>query len=117
MAGQLDGKRVAFLFAGGVEQIELTKPLEAVREAGGTPELISLEAGAVQMFKHLERCDTVAAEKAVSDADPSDYAGVVVPGGWPTRMRCAPTRTRCRSSAASLSRTSRPRSSATDRGC
>ena len=37
MAGQLNGKRVAFLFTEGVEQVELTKPLEAVREAGGTP--------------------------------------------------------------------------------
>ena len=31
-----------------------------MREAGGTPELISLEAGAVQMFNHLEKGDTVA---------------------------------------------------------
>ena len=43
MADQLEGKRVAFLFTEGVEQVELTKPLQAVREAGGTPELISLE--------------------------------------------------------------------------
>ena len=62
-------------------QVELRKPLEAVREAGGTPELISLEAGAVQMFNHLEKGDAIEAEKAVSDADPSDYAGLVVPGG------------------------------------
>jgi protease I len=54
MAGQLDGKKVAFLFTEGVEQVELTKPLEAVRDAGGTPELISLETGAVQMFNHLD---------------------------------------------------------------
>ena len=40
MADQLEGKRVAFLFTEGVEQVELTKPLQAVREAGGTPELI-----------------------------------------------------------------------------
>ena len=81
MAGQLDGKRVAFLFTEGVEQVELTKPLEAVREAGGTPELISLEPGAVQMFNHLDKGDTIEAETAVSNADPSDYAGLVVPGG------------------------------------
>ena len=62
MAGQLNGKRVAFLFTEGVEQVELTKPLEAVREAGGTPELISLETGAVQMFNHLDKGDTIEAE-------------------------------------------------------
>ncbi len=81
MAGQLDGKKVAFLFTEGVEQVELTKPLEAVRDAGGTPELISLETGAVQMFNHLDKGDTIEAQTAVADADPSDYAGLVVPGG------------------------------------
>ena len=81
MAGQLDGKKVAFLFTEGVEQVELTEPLEAVRDAGGTPELISLETGAVQMFNHLDKGDTIEAQTAVADADPSDYAGLVVPGG------------------------------------
>ncbi len=81
MANELEGKRVAFLFTEGVEQVELTKPLEAVREAGGTPELISLETGEVQMFNHLDKGDTIEAEKAVSDADPSNYDALVVPGG------------------------------------
>jgi protease I len=81
MAGQLNGKRVAFLFTEGVEQVELTKPLEAVREAGGTPELISLGTGAIQMFNHLDKGDTIEAEKAVADAEASHYDGLVVPGG------------------------------------
>ncbi len=34
MAQTLDGKRIAFLFTEGVEQVELTDPLKAVREAG-----------------------------------------------------------------------------------
>jgi protease I len=81
MAGELDGKRVAFLFTEGVEQIELLEPLEAVRPAGGQPELISLDTGEVQMFNHLDKGDTIEAERAVSDADPSDYDGLVIPGG------------------------------------
>jgi protease I len=81
MAGQLEGKRVAFLFTEGVEQVELTKPLEAVRDAGGTPELISLETGGIQMFNHLDKGETIEAEKAVSDANVSDYDALVVPGG------------------------------------
>jgi putative intracellular protease/amidase len=39
MANELKGKRVAFLFTEGVEQVELTEPLEAVRKAGADPEL------------------------------------------------------------------------------
>jgi protease I len=51
MAGELSGTRVAFLTANeGVEQAELTAPWQAVKEAGGTPELIAPEAGDVQGF-------------------------------------------------------------------
>jgi protease I len=81
MAGQLEGKRVAFLFTEGVEQVELTKPLEAVRDAGATAELISLQTGGIQMFNHLDKGETIEAEKAVSDANASDYDALVVPGG------------------------------------
>ncbi len=81
MAKELEGKRIAFLFTEGVEQAELTEPLKAVREAGADVDLISLEPGEVQMFNHLDKSDTIEAEKAVSDADASDYDGLVVPGG------------------------------------
>ena len=37
MAGKLDGKKIAFLAAEGVEQVELTEPWKAVEEAGGSP--------------------------------------------------------------------------------
>ena len=36
MSDELKGKHVAFIFAEGVEQVELEKPLEAVRAAGAT---------------------------------------------------------------------------------
>ena len=43
MADKLQGKRVAFLATDMVEQVELTEPWKAVKEAGATPELVSLE--------------------------------------------------------------------------
>src|SRR5947209_3443063 len=81
MANELDGKRVAFLFTEGVEQVELTEPLKAVREADAEADLISVDTGEVQMFNHLDKGDTIEADRAVSDADPSDYDALVVPGG------------------------------------
>jgi protease I len=81
MANELQDKRVAFLFTEGVEQLELTEPLEAVRNAGAQTELISLEKGEVEMWKHFDKGDKITAEKAVADADPSDYDGLVLPGG------------------------------------
>ena len=81
MAGKLDGKRIAFLAAEGVEQIELTEPWEAVKAEGATPELISLEAGQVQAFNHLDKGHVFPVDRTVSDADPHDYDALVVPGG------------------------------------
>lgn len=78
----LDGKTVAFLVAPeGAEQVELTEPWQAVKKAGGTPELISTEVGKVQAFNHLDKADTFDADKAAGDADVADYAGLVLPGG------------------------------------
>ncbi len=81
MAEKLSDKRVAFLAAKGVEQVELTEPWKAVEGEGGRPELISLEEGRVQAFDHLENADTFEVDHAVADADPSDYEGLVLPGG------------------------------------
>ncbi len=82
MASELSGTRVAFLTANeGVEQVELTAPWQAVKDAGGTPELIAPEAGEVQGFNHVDKADTFTADRAVGDADPGDYAALVLPGG------------------------------------
>jgi protease I len=79
--GKLDGKRIAILATDGVEQVELTEPLKAVRDEGAEVDLISLEAGEFQGFDHLDHGDTFTADKAVSDANPDDYDGLVQPGG------------------------------------
>src|SRR5215210_2127335 len=76
MAGALDGKRIAFLCTEGVEQVELTRPMDAVREAGGQPQLISLEQGPFTAFNHLDKADEFDAELAVADADATEYDGL-----------------------------------------
>jgi protease I len=77
----LDGKKVAFLATHGVEQIELTEPWKAVEEAGGKPELISLEEGKIQGFEHLDKAEEFDVDRAVSDASADDYDALVQPGG------------------------------------
>jgi protease I len=81
MATELKGKTIAFLAAEGVEQAELTEPWKAVEQAGGKPELISVEDGEVQAFNHLDKADTFPVDKTVADASASDYDGLVLPGG------------------------------------
>jgi protease I len=77
----LNGKRIAFLAADGVEQVELTEPWKAVEQAGATPELISVDDGEIQGFNHLDKADTFKVDRTASDADASDYDGLVLPGG------------------------------------
>ena len=82
MPESIEGRKIAFLVAPeGAEQVELTSPWEAVKQAGGTPELISLEEGEIQAFNHLDRADKFPVDRKVSDASPDDYDGLVLPGG------------------------------------
>ncbi|HEX5527842.1 MAG TPA: type 1 glutamine amidotransferase domain-containing protein [Solirubrobacterales bacterium] len=93
MSDQLQDKKIAFLMANeGVEQVELTEPLEAVREAGAEAELLAPEAGKIQAFNHLDKGDAFDADRAVGDADASEYDGLVLPGGVanPDQLRTKP---------------------------
>jgi protease I len=81
VSNELQGKRVAFLFTEGVEQVELTEPLKAVRDAGADTDLVSLQNGEVEMWKHFDKGDKITADLAVSDADASNYDALVLPGG------------------------------------
>ena len=82
MADKLQGKRIAFVVAPeGAEQVELTEPWQAVEGEGGTPELLSTDAGHVQAFNHLDKADTFKVDRTLADADASDYDGLVLPGG------------------------------------
>jgi deglycase len=77
----LSGKKVAFLATDMVEQVELTKPWEAVERAGGTPELVSLEEGEIQGFDHYDKADTFQVDHAVGDVSVDDFDALVIPGG------------------------------------
>lgn len=89
----LQGKTIAFLVASeGIEQVELTEPWKAVRDAGGTPRLVAPEPGEVQAFNHLDKADTFPVDVTTEDADIAEYDGLVLPGGVanPDRLRTLP---------------------------
>jgi protease I len=93
MSDRLQGKRIAILTANeGVEQVELTEPMKAVREAGADAELLAPEAGEVQAFNHLDKGDTFEVDLPIGDADPAEYDGLVLPGGVanPDQLRTNP---------------------------
>lgn len=77
----LNGKRIAFLATDMVEQVELTEPWKAVEQAGGTPELVSLEDGEIQGFNHYDKADRFSVDRTVREASADDYDALVQPGG------------------------------------
>jgi protease I len=90
MANTLQGKRVAILAADGVERVELESPREAVQDAGGETELLSLKAGEIQARNNdLESAGTFTVDRVVADASVNDYDALLLPGGTvnPDKLR------------------------------
>lgn len=82
MSDQLQGKKIAILVANeGVEEVELTSPRDALREAGAEVDLLAPESDEIQAFNHLDKGETFTPDGAVGDADPDSYDGLVLPGG------------------------------------
>jgi protease I len=77
----LQGQRVAVLATDGVEQVELTKPMDALREAGATVDVVAPKSGSITSFEHHDPSDPIDVDRAVSQANPRDYDALVLPGG------------------------------------
>jgi protease I len=87
---QLQGKRIAFLAADGVEKVELEQPRAALEEAGGETALVSLKSGEIQARNHdLEPAGTFPVDREVSDVSVDDFDALVLPGGTvnPDKLR------------------------------
>lgn len=77
----LKDKKVAVLAADGYEQSELESPVEALKIAGATVEIVSLKSGEIKAMKGHEWSNSVAVDKTVADAKVSDYDALLLPGG------------------------------------
>ena len=82
---ELQGKTRAILLGDGFEDSELTKPLEAVKNAGADVVVISEEAGTITGKDGTE----VSVDKALEDVKAEDFDGLLLPGGVanPDHMR------------------------------
>jgi protease I len=92
MSDKLAGKRIAVLATDGFEQVELDKPVDALRKAGATVEIIAPDAGQIQGFEHHDKGHKVSVDKTLDDANAGDYDGLVLPGGVinPDALRIEP---------------------------
>ncbi len=74
-------KKVAVLTADGFEEIELTSPVKALRDAGVTVHIISPEKGKVKAWDHDHWSIEIDVDHQLEDSNPEDYDMLLLPGG------------------------------------
>ena len=81
MPGQLQGKKIAILATDGFEEVELTKPMQALKEAGAEVEVVSPTEGEIQGFDHITPSRKIKVDRSLQQAEAGDYDALVLPGG------------------------------------
>ena len=77
----LEGKRIAILTEDGFEKVELTSPKEALEAAGAKVDIISPQSQKVRSKTGDEWGESLNVDITLSNADPNEYHGLVIPGG------------------------------------
>jgi protease I len=81
MSNELKNKKVAMLVANGFEQVELTEPRRALRDAGANVDIVSLKKEAVKAWNHKEWGEEFEVDIHIDAAKIDDYDALVLPGG------------------------------------
>jgi protease I len=92
MSTRLLNKHVAILSADGFEQVELTKPKEALENAGAHVSIVSLKSGEIQGMNHADKGDKIPVDIPLEKANPDDFDALMLPGGLinPDTLRMSP---------------------------
>ena len=72
--------KVAFIMDDMFEDSEFRVPFDSVKEAGYEPVVIGLEAG--KKLEGKKGKETVTTDVSIDDVAASDFAGLVIPGGY-----------------------------------
>ncbi len=89
---QLNGLKVAILATDGVEQVELLKPREALKNAEAETKVISPKSGKIKGWNHTEWGEQIPVDVELSNANPQDFDALLLPGGAmnPDKLRMEP---------------------------
>lgn len=79
---RLNGRKIAVLAADGFEKIELSVPMRALQLGGAKVDIVSLRHGRIRGVNLHMPATRVGVDKTVSEADPRDYHGLLIPGGF-----------------------------------
>ncbi|MBP6732258.1 MAG: type 1 glutamine amidotransferase [Chitinophagales bacterium] len=81
MSDKLNNKKVAVLVTDGFEESEFSKPVEALKDAGATVEVISLKSGKVKSWSGKDWSEEYDVDKTIDEVQASEYDALVLPGG------------------------------------
>ena len=81
MPGQLEGKKIAILATDGFEEVELTQPMQALKDAGAEVDVVSPSDGEIQGFDHITPSHKIRVDRSLSQAQAGDYDALLLPGG------------------------------------
>ena len=77
----LENRRVAILTEEGFEQVELTSPKAALKDAGAIVHIISPKSGKIKAWDKTDWGIEVDIDKVLDEVSPDDYDALVLPGG------------------------------------
>jgi protease I len=81
MNQHLNSKRIAILVENGFEQVELTRPKQALEEAGAQTDIISPSGGKVKGWNFTQWGDEFQVDVPLGNAKPNNYDALLLPGG------------------------------------
>jgi deglycase len=74
-------KRIAVLATDGVEQVELTEPVKALKAASAQVVVIAPQGGQIQGMNHDEKGDMLAVDHDLASVSADQFDALVLPGG------------------------------------
>ncbi len=77
----LHGVRVAILVADGFEEVELTRPRDALHASGATTVIVSPQSPVVHGWRGEEKDGSFKVDVPIADAKPLDFDALLLPGG------------------------------------
>jgi len=88
----ITGRRIAVLATDGVEQVELTEPVKALKQAKAEVVVISPHGGQIQGMNHHDKGDKLTVDLELDKASPERFDALVLPGGVanPDTLRTIP---------------------------
>jgi protease I len=81
LVASLAGKKIAVLATDGVEQVELTEPIKALRQANAEVVVIAPKSGQIQGMNHHDKGDMLRVDHDLASVSPDRFDGLMLPGG------------------------------------